>query len=1277
MLQITLFGGFRLAWNDAPLPPIPSQTARSIFAFLVCHANQDHTRARLVGHFYPDLPEANARRRLSQALWQIRQTLRQQGIAQPLFVTDGDTVRWQAGMPYTLDIATFEAQLNAVEQDDSAFHRRLDALTAAADLYSGDLLDGLYDEWILPLRERLRSRYVSLLDELIQLTKAQGAYEQSLGYARQSLLINQLQEATHREIMRLCHLLGQTNEALQQYDTLRALLDEEFAAEPSADSRALYRQIAGESSATMPARPIRAERNRPHALVGRSHERQLLVTALDRTLAGTGTLALVEGEPGIGKSRLLEVIADDATWRGLRVLWARGREVDQLTPYAMVRELLQQELTPLRIAQLATMIDPVWLAEIAAFLPALADHLPELPKRARLEEDQDQQRLVEAIRLIWQALGQLTPYLLIIDDLQWIDADSLALLERLTPTLQRGPFCLCLAYRSEEARARPAVWALVRKLDLVTNRQRLLLERLTAADIEELLLHGLGGIAEITSLVEKLDRESGGNPLFVHETLQALQDAGYLRQDATGRWSAQQEQSEAATPQPTPRLQQVIASRLAYLDSDSRAILETVAVLGVDFDLPTLQAVSALPDLQAMSAVEALLQRNFLAARQGRYGISHDQIRQIVYGQIDDDARGQLHRQIAETLAKRQPEDAATLAYHFAHGHRWERAVYHYQRAGQQATELAAYGAAVEFYTQALGAFAQSDLAADQQFDLLVAREHALATLGRAEEQLADIAAMAQLATTPAQESLVYQRRFWALLDTAALAEAEESARTALALAQQSQDAATIAAALVALGTAVDRRSRSAEAVPYLREAVERYQQLGDRRQEAQARVELANALTATADYTAALPELESAYQRYQQTNDHAGEARALSRLGALQMERGESDAAGTCFAQALQIAQEIGYRRVEATTLVNWANLYYFQNQISDFLACNEKALVLFNALGLAHGEAFVRVNMASIWHGLIGESEVARQSVEQALPHFRGIGDRGGQAQCLELLGTIATAQGHYAAAQRYLDEALTAVQDAGERWMEVFVHAAQAILAQRQGRMAEGLASVAAAEAICTEFDLSDQLIVLQSMEAGLLLQQGEQARAVALARQAFAALNPSVQQGHKVAYDCFAIFAAADCHDEATAALAYAHTGLARALAGLTPAQRQSSLRHVPEHAAIQSHWQATHAETTHARLVRAGVPTGRPVADDEWVEVTLTVNHPDDQWIRSKKARRQQQLARVLQEAAAQDAAPTVDDLAEVLEAGKATIKRDLAELRAAGQEVITRGSRDG
>lgn len=1280
MLQIRLLGGFQLALDDQPLPPLPSHTARALVAFLVCHAEQTHSRSRLAGLFYPDLPEAKARRRLSHALWQIRSALGKAGLATVPIVADGEMVRWHQTIEYTVDIGRFEQAIELAEQSNGILQIRMEQLAAAVDLYRGDLLDGLYDEWILPLRARVEARYEAVLTELAQLYKSQGQYEQSLVCTQRLLLLDPLHEQRHAEIMRLCHLLGRTNEALQQYDELRQRLDDEFAAEPTPQTRSLYQQILRQSTTAEPTAPpttvaLANTESSISLLVGRSQEREQIIGALEESLRGVGTMVLLEGEPGIGKSRLLQEVADDGEWRGLRVLWGRGHESAEHSPYALLRSLLAQELTPLRLAQLVEMVDAVWLTELTALLPTIEAHLPTLPPRAQLQEGEERDRLWAAIEITLQALGQLAPYLILIDDAQWIDSDSLALLQQLQPLFAQGPFCLCLAFRSEEARARDALWRLVRTVDRSARSQRIHLQPLAVSAVEEIVRQRIGPGVGLTHLVERLAQAGGGNPLFVQETLRALQESGHLRQNEQRQWTLDPAQTVDMAIQPTQRLQQVVISRLAHLDEPWRQTLETAAVLGTECPLSLLQTVGTRSNLQTATAVEALVQRNFLVMRQGHFAVAHDQIRQIVYTQIDDNGRRQLHRRIAQTLHAMGTEDSATLAHHFACGHCWAEAVDHYRRAGTEATALAAYEAAAQFYSRALDALVATSLPAATHFDLLAEYEEALATLGKTAERWQTLDQMSTLATTPLQQSRVLRRRFWAQLDTEDLEDAESSARSALGLAEESGDLAATAASHLAVGTALDRRTQSDEAVTYLQQAVTLYQTLEQPEQEAQARVELANALTATANYNLALPELQRAYELYQSTNRLAGQAHALSRLGALQLERGESDAAERCFAEALTITQTIGYRRVEATTLVNWANLHFFRNRIADFLACNERALALLQALGLAHGEAFVQVNVASILQALIGDYDQAKALVEKALPHFRTIGDRSGEAQCLEQLGNIAMAQGDYAKAHTHLAEALVAVQAAGDHWMEVFVHAAQALLAQKEQHAADGLAALANAETICDEYGLADQRTFLQSMRAQLLAQQGELTTAADIARATFAALKPGVQQGHKVAYYCFETLTAAGLAEESAAALAYAHDELEALLSQFTAAQRESSLHHVPEHRAILRHWQATHATVQEVSLIRADIPTGRPVTDDERRVVTLTVHHPDDDQIQGKPARRQAQLRRLLQEAATQGVAPTVEDLATLLKAGKATIKRDLAALRAAGVAIRTRGSR--
>jgi len=148
------------------------------------------------------------------------------------------------------------------------------------------------------------------------------------------------------------------------------------------------------------------------------------------------------------------------------------------------------------------------------------------------------------------------------------------------------------------------------------------------------------------------------------------------------------------------------------------------------------------------------------------------------------------------------------------------------------------------------------------------------------------------------------------------------------------------------------------------------------------------------------------------------------------------------------------------------------------------------------------------------------------------------------------------------------------------------------------------------------------------------------------------------------------------DVARAALQRAHAELQKRYATLTdPAWQRGYIEDVPIHRQIVAAWQALEPRRLSVRLPCAGVPTGRPLRDDEYVAVTWTVDSPEDGAVADRTARRQARLRRLVREAAEQSAAPTIDDLAEALAVSPPTIRRDLAALRRAGRAVETRGSR--
>ncbi|MDQ7029938.1 MAG: BTAD domain-containing putative transcriptional regulator [Ardenticatenia bacterium] len=362
---------------------------------------------------------------------------------------------------------------------------RLLELSEAVTLYRGDFLEDIYDDWALLERERLRELYLRALERLITLHKQQGNYEGALTYAQRLATADPLRETAHRELMRLYHLLGRDHAALEQYATLRQLLADELGLEPAAAATtALYHEIgAALKNADVPHLPTPSPspptlREIGHLpFVGRDAERAALLEAVEAAGRGHGGVVLIEGEAGVGKTRLVEEIVAGARWRGMLV--AIGQALaDGAASYHLLADALLPLLTPLRISQLAALVKPLWLSAVAPLLPPIAAHLPDLPALPDLEPRRERERLWEGLARCLDGLARATPLVLILEDLHWADEATLAALPHLASRLRESRFLMVLTCRSGEARERGITWQTLDALDRVQPLQRLCLSPL-------------------------------------------------------------------------------------------------------------------------------------------------------------------------------------------------------------------------------------------------------------------------------------------------------------------------------------------------------------------------------------------------------------------------------------------------------------------------------------------------------------------------------------------------------------------------------------------------------------------------------------------------------------------------------------------------------------------------------------------------------------------------------------------------------------------------------
>ena len=394
-----------------------------------------------------------------------------------------------------------------------------------------------------------------------------------------------------------------------------------------------------------------------------------------------------------------------------------------------------------------------------------------------------------------------------------------------------------------------------------------------------------------------------------------------------------------------------------------------------------------------------------------------------------------------------------------------------------------------------------------------------------------------------------------------------------------------------------------------------------------------------------------------------------------MQMEQGDLSRASENYCHAIEICRAIGYRYGEARNLFNYGNVFYVQNQISEALRYYDEAIAAFCAMGDLRGEANVRANMATIHHEILGDDVMATAHAESALAYFRQANNPIGTAQCLGTLGEVAQRRRNGETARSLLEEGMSTALEAGDRWIAAQVMACLANVLLDQRRPESALERLDTANAICQELGFKDLAIGLRASRGLALLMLGQPEAALAATAEAVAHLSPGVERAYRIPFAHYQVLTMLGCADEARAALDQAHQLLMKLLSGLSPEQQAMSAMCVPEHRAILAAWQAMQPRRATVHLAQISAPSGRPLREDEQIEVTWTLSTPEGEASGGQAGRRHYRLLRLLREAEEQGAAPTVNDLADALNVSYATIRRDLAALHRSGQSARTQGDR--
>ena len=765
MLTIRLLGPTVVTDGDRPVP-LKRRKSRALL-YAIAASLQPVTRRQMAALLWGDHTDETARHNLRTTLYTLRQEL-------------GDHLRteeeWIRLENVEVDTRTFAAALE---------HPKGDNLEQFLNLYRGDFLADFdlpdseeYENWIAVEREHYRRLAIRGFQRVSQQHEASGNYADALAALCRALTLDPFQEDLQREGLRLHYFAGDRAGAIRRYEEFSRLLENEMGVQPMAETRALYNAIITDklvapvrapeavlpniAAITLPPLPalpplpplppmpapriLQSTAPSGPPFTGRADEIRRLAALRD-----AHQLVLVEGEAGMGKTRLIETyIAQVQINPGDTVvplvLVGRARQLESRLPYQPLIEAFRTLLSTPTWTQLRQRINlpTLWWQEIARLLPEVVDAAP----GAAPSRSPDESRLWEGVFQLLAALSQQQPLMLFIDDLQWSAAATLGLLAYLVR--QAGAATLPITFLAASRPPQPSsevallVQALLRE------------ERLAQIRLERLEADAVMALARWLSpnygypLGNWLYRASEGIPFVLAELVRFIRDEKILLPDGLVNLNLL-----PTTPVVPPTVYTLIQSRLIALSDAARRVLDAAVAIGREFEFEIVARVAALSDAATLDALDELRQARLISVvDQRRFAFDHSLTMEVAYQEVGELRHRLLHRRVAVVLESihqdHLDEAAGLIAEHYAEGDQPELAAKYARRAGQRAVRLAAWRAAIGFFRQALAA-----TPASEQPELLVALGNAQLHAGELAAAEETLHAALQLPPTQRQTNIL------------------------------------------------------------------------------------------------------------------------------------------------------------------------------------------------------------------------------------------------------------------------------------------------------------------------------------------------------------------------------------------------------------------------------------------------------------------------------------------------------------------------------------------
>ena len=808
-----------------------------------------------------------------------------------------------------------------------------------------------------------------------------------------------------------------------------------------------------------PLRPLTererlARRRGSRPFIGRKAHLTEIQTAAQAAMDGQGRIVVIVGEAGTGKTRLIEAFQDRLASSKIPLRYY----VTELTayaqePYAPIINLLRRLIglgagqTAGDAARLRAWVN-VHAPDLKQFLPLLGDLLAasiaDNPVTAALSPEQRRDRLFDLIEAALHSEAQASPLALVVDDLQWGDESSLALLERLARGAVGAPFLLVLACRPDVAFPEP--WKEMAHTHILQVAE--FSRRENVQQVAELL-----ETKELPAdLAEIVWSKAQGNPFFTEEFVKSLRETGVIVRD-DGNWQlAASAMDEAVVTAIPDTIEGIVLARLDRLEARCRDVLQEAAVAAVSqarFARTLLERVNSHP-VELPERLRSLVNVGMLEALESEletleYHFRHTLTRDVAYDSLLYARRRQLHLVIAQAMealyADRLEEHVASLAHHYREAEAWPQALLYQRRAGERAQVLFANKDAIAHFHRAVTTIEKHlpemlealDSAAivEALIDVWERLGDVLLIEGRYDEALESYAQARRLLMQDGLPDVL--ARF--CRKTAAVYERKADYPLALdwlerGLAVLSDQKVVEVARIYNLGGGVFyRQGQREQALQWLQRALHIAERLDAQSEIANAYLTMAVTYSELGDTDRSLAFGQRCLQAYEAAGDLTGSVKARINLGIISRKAGEWAEAAEHYRAGLYLSEMMSDRMRIGQFANNMGNVYLDQGKLGEAAAAYRRSIEMWQPSGFLYGVAAAYINLGkvAVTRGNLGEGLTY---LDEALALAQEIGARGYLPEIYHWQALLYLARHQYGQALELAEQAFKLARELKDR-------------------------------------------------------------------------------------------------------------------------------------------------------------------------------------------------------------------------------------------------------